>query len=118
MNQEEHWGTADVGLKERFKGVIRVHYNEVFFSNFFAKLWAVYVTVCRSLEAFPFGVRGRSRIAFEHNRGPFANSANSHARHSRIGVGTRELHAIQGLGPIFGWLTRPATAHNGLEQGI
>ena len=90
----------------------------MFFSNFFAKLWAVYVTVCRSLEAFPFGVRVRSRIAFEHDRGSLANCANSHARPSRISVGTRELYAIQGLGSIFGWLTRPATAQKGLEQGI
>ena len=66
----------------------------------------------------PFEVRVRSRIALEHNRGSLVNSANSHARPSRISVGTREHYAILGFGSIFGWLTRPATAQNGLEQGI
>ena len=106
----------DIGLYLR--GLFGSLIMKCFFRNFFASFWAVFVTVRRSLEAFPYGVRVRSRIAFEHDRGSLASSATSHARPSRISVGTRELYAIQGLGSIFGWLTRPATAQNGLEQGI
>ena len=82
------------------------------------QLWAVFVTVRRSLEAFPSGVRVFSRIVVEHSRGSLANFTTSHAGPSNISVGTQERYAIQGLGFVFGWLKQPATAQNGLERGI
>ena len=107
-----------LGRKNGLSGLVGSHIMKCFFRIFFAELCAVFITVRRFREEFPFEFRVRSRIGFEHNRGSLVKAANSHARPSRISVGTREHHAIQGFGSISGWLTRPATAQNGLEQGI
>ena len=107
-----------LGRKNGLRGLVGSLIMKCFFRIFFAELWEVFVTVRQSQEAFPFEVRVRNRIAFEHNRGSLVNSANSHARPSCISVGTREHYAIQGFGSIFGWLSRPPTAQNGLKQGI